>query len=111
METLAISALVGGLISFVLERIPAIKKWLGDIPIWADLLVFVALFYGIPLGLAFANCQGYALPLAAATCPATNADITQLVINCTSALMGSQAFHAYLEPRLNTGNLSEAAKG
>jgi len=104
METLAIAALVGGLISFVIERVPAVKAWLGEIPVWGDMLVFAALFYGIPLGLAFAACQGYALPFAPATCPANHAAVAELVTNCTSAFLGSQAWHAYVNPKLKAGN-------
>lgn len=104
MEAAAIAALVGGIVSFVVERIPAVKKWLGAIPLWADYLIFAGLFFAIPLGLAGLACYGYVLPIAPATCPADKPAVLELVKNCAVAFMSSQVWHAYVNDKLKTGN-------
>lgn len=100
MESAAIALVVGGLVSFILERIPQVKNWLGAIPDWADAVVLAAAFYLIPLGLAYAACQGYTLAAAPATCVASYGDAATLVLNSTVALLGSQLWHTYVNKPL-----------
>lgn len=107
MESAAIAAVVGGLISFVLERVPAAKKWLGEIPMWADAAVLAAVFYVVPLALSFAACQGYTLPIGEVTCAADKNAVATLVLNSTVALLSSQLWHGYVNARLKEGNSGE----
>lgn len=106
METLAIAALVGGLISFVFESVPAIKAWFSSptTSLLAARLVLALVFFAVPLLAALAACNGVTFPGVSVTCPATQSDTANLIVNCIVALLGSQVWHAYGNRALQQGN-------
>ena|SRR5689334_9964766 len=110
METLAIAALVGGLISFVFESVPGIKAWFSSptTSLLAARLVLALVFFAVPLLAALAACNGVAFPGVAVTCPVSQSDVVNLIVNCIAALLGSQVWHAYGNRALAAG---DTAKG
>jgi hypothetical protein len=102
MEVAAISALVGAAVSFIAENFPQVKAWLATLPNWAVVLIFAALFYLVPLAVAFASCKGVVIPGVIAACPAASADVEALIANSTVAFLASQAWHGFVNKKLES---------